>query len=297
MNLNTTTQNQKFIRYHHQDTTKVPCISLSSGILSRNFMTIYQRREERRCNIAYWSPNISDIGPSSTSFRTSNSTAIQGAWRNHGRSLSLRLIRPFGESGHTSKAYTFSRTALQGAWIPQAVWYTKNSSVLRELHREGYAVRHLAIKVEFGAIPWTKIAPEFRKIFELLRATSRHLVSLANQNVISLPPFIVTGPPLKELHLENQVGFGLPVDLTALLPYPPLREGFFNNHSHTFYHSPSALRLSKLKKLEAINLQPQDFPQIWNTLCSASDTLEYISIVQGCKEIYHPFPLQDAKRL
>lgn len=43
--------------------------------------------------------------------------------------------------------------------------------------REGYAIRHLALYVEFRSIPWIEIAPDFRKTFELL-ATSHHLVSV-----------------------------------------------------------------------------------------------------------------------
>ena len=167
--------------------------------------------------------------------------------------------------------------------------YKNIVAVLRELHEEDCAVRHLTLFVDITR-SWIEIAPEFRKIFELL-ATSRHLVSLTIQNAKSLPPSIVTGPSLKKLRLE--------CDFLAdsTLPYPPLLEEVFINHSHTFYHSPSAPRLSKLKKLEAINSGSQEFPQIWNTLCSASDTVEDISIQQHRKEIYRPFPLQNANGL
>jgi len=159
--------------------------------------------------------------------------------------------------------------------------YKNIVAVLRELHEEDCAIRYLTLTVETTR-SWIELVPEFRKVFEPL-ATSRHLVSLTIHHAKSLPPFIVTGPSLKKLHLEC----GVLSD--SALPYPLLLEEVFIDHSHTFYHSPSAPRFSKLKKLEAINTWSEEFPQIWNTLCSASDTVEDIGILQSRKEI-HLFP-------
>ena len=124
--------------------------------------------------LQYWSPNISDIGPSNTSFRTSKSIAIQGAWRNYGRSLSP-IVSPLNSSLRGVGTYIESLYIywdhITGRVDPASFLIYKNVvAVLRELHGESYAVQHLAINVEFGTIPsWTEIAPEFRKIYELLR--------------------------------------------------------------------------------------------------------------------------------
>ena len=174
--------------------------------------------------------------------------------------------------------------------------YKSIVAVLRKLHEEGNAVRHLRLSVQsFNTPSWTKIMPRFKKIFELL-ATSHHLVSLTIQNASSLPPFIVTGPSLKKLHLECRESPFLP-KLMVPLAYPPLLEEIFIDHSYIFHHSPSAPRLSKLKKLVAFNRRPEDFPKIWNILCSAFDIVEYISILQRGKQTYHPLSLKDVNGL
>jgi len=157
-------------------------------------------------------------------------------------------------------------------------------AILRELHGEDYAIRHLRLEIGAGtrtSIPWIEIAPSFRKHFELL-ATSPRLESLAIIDAKSLPPLIVTGPSLKKLHLER--GYST----AQSLPYPPELEEIFIDHSHTFHHCSSPPRFSKLKKIVATNTRPQDFPKIWNMLCTASDTVKYITILQSCKEI-RPF--------